>query len=160
MKWLRYFFGVFLIFLWTVTPVVSGEQKPLRLAVEFTDHAASAYVAKEKGWFEKEGLNVEDYESYATGVALAAAMARGEIQAAYICLIPAINTYANGKVPIKIIAGTHQYGYGLVVNSERIKQIGDLALPGMRIGCVRQGGAVDALMRKLLNGTICPKKRC
>jgi NitT/TauT family transport system substrate-binding protein len=159
MKWIRGFLAVILIILWTVLPVVSGEQKALRVAVEFTDHAASAYVAKENGWFEKEGLNVENYESYATGVALAAAMARGEIQAAYICLVPAINTFTNGKVPIKIVAGTHQYGYALVVNPSRVKRMDDLALPGVRIGCVRQGGAVDVLMQKTIERYRLPKEK-
>lgn len=133
------------------------DQKNIRLAVEFTDHAASAYVAKEKGWFDKEGLDVKDYESYATGVALSAAMASREIQAAYMCLVPAINTYANGKVPIKIVAGTHRYGYGLVVDPEKIKKIEDLASESVRIGCVRQGAAADVLMQKAIERYRLPK---
>ncbi len=41
-----------------------------------------------------------------TGMALASAMARGDIEVAYICLVPAINVYANAEVPLKIVAGT------------------------------------------------------
>jgi len=121
------------------------------LAVEFTDHASCAYVAQDKGWFKKEGLNLSTYESYVTGMALAAALARGDIQAAYICLVPAINAYANAKVPIKIVAGTHKHGYGLVVNSEKIKEIANLEGPAIRIGCVREGGSVDTLMHKMID---------
>lgn len=79
------------------------------MAVEFMDHAACAYISQDKGWFEEEGLNLTSYESYVTGMALASALARGDIRVAYMCLIPAINVYANAKVPIKIVAGTHKY---------------------------------------------------
>lgn len=121
------------------------------MAVEFMDHAACAYVARDKGWFAEEGLTLSAYESYVTGMALAAALARGDIQVAYICLVPAINAYANAKVPLKIIAGTHRYGYGLVVNPEKIKSVEDLQRPGIRIGSVREGGAVDVLLHRVID---------
>lgn len=124
---------------------------PIGMAVEFMDHAACAYISQDKGWFEEEGLNFTAYESYVTGMALASALARGDIQVAYMCLIPAINVYANAKVPIKIIAGTHKYGYGLVVNSDKIKNIKDLEKSDVRIGCVREGGAVDVLLHRTID---------
>src|SRR5665648_662033 len=124
---------------------------PIGMAVEFMDHAACAYISQDKGWFEEEGLNLTAYESYVTGMALASALARGDIQVAYMCLIPAINVYANARVPIKIITGTHKYGYGLVVNPDKIKSIKDLENPGIRIGCVREGGAVDVLLHKTID---------
>ena len=99
------------------------EETPLGMAVEFTDHAACAYISQDKGWFEEEGLNLTTYESYETGMALAAALARGDIQVAYMCLVPAIDVFDNAKVAIKIIAGTHKYGYGLVVNPDKVKTI-------------------------------------
>jgi NitT/TauT family transport system substrate-binding protein len=84
-------------------------------------------------------------------MALAAALARGDIQVAYMCLVPAIDVFANAKVPIKIIAGTHKYGYGLVVNPDKVKTIQDLEKPDIRIGCVREGGAVDVLLHKVID---------
>ena len=124
---------------------------PIGMAVEFMDHAAGAYISQDKGWFEEEGLNLSSYESYVTGMTLASALARGDIQVAYLCLVPAINVYANAKVPIKIIAGTHKYGYGLVVNPNKIKSIKDLEGSDIRIGCVREGGAVDVLLHKTID---------
>ena len=121
------------------------------MAVEFTDHAACAYIGHDKGWFEEEGLKINAYENYTTGMALAAALARGDIQVAYICLVPAINAYANAGVPIKIVAGTHRYGYGLVVNPQKIKTVNDLEKPDVRIGCVREGGAVDVILHKTID---------
>jgi NitT/TauT family transport system substrate-binding protein len=125
--------------------------KEIGVAVEFNNHAACAYGAQHRGWFREEGLMVSAYESYATGMALASALARGDIQVAYICLVPAINAYANAKVPLKIIAGTHRYGYGLVVNPFKIQSVEDLQRPGIRIGCVREGGAVDVVLHKVID---------
>jgi NitT/TauT family transport system substrate-binding protein len=127
------------------------EAAPIGMAVEFMDHAACAYISQDKGWFEDEGLNLTAYESYVTGMALASALARGDIQVAYICLVPAINAYANAGVPIKVVAGTHKYGYGLVADPEKIKTIKDLEKPDIRIGCVREGGAVDVFLHKVID---------
>jgi len=126
-------------------------KKRIGMAVEFTDHAACAYIAQDKGWFKEEGVRFSAYKSYVTGMALASALARGDIQVAYVCLVPAINTYANAKIPVKVIAGTHRYGYGLVVNPEKIKAVKDMEKSGIRIGCVREGGAVDTLLHKTID---------
>ena len=115
------------------------------------DHAACAYIAQDMGWYEEEGLEVNAYESYVTGMALAAALGRGDIEVAYICLVPAINAYANAGVPIKIVAGTHRYGYGLVVDPAKIQTVRDLESPGIRIGCLREGGAVDVFLNKTID---------
>jgi NitT/TauT family transport system substrate-binding protein len=121
------------------------------MAVEFMDHAACAYISQDRGWFEEERLNLAAYESYVTGTALASALARDEIEVAYVCLVPAINVYANGGVPIKIVAGTHKYGYGLVVDPAKIITVKDLENPGIRLGCVRECGAVDVLMHRTID---------
>ncbi len=121
------------------------------MAVEFNDHAASAYIARDKGWFREQGLRLSTYEGYVTGMALAAALARGDIQVAYICLVPAINVYANARVRIKIVAGTHKYGYGLVVNPEKIKTLKDIQKSRIRIGCIREGGSADILLHKVID---------
>ena len=135
-------------------PSVSVTTEPaepfeLKLAVEFTDHAACAMVAEEKGWFEEAGLAVTAVENYVTGADLAAALARGDIQAAYICLVPAINARVNGGVDIKVVAGTHKYGYALVVDPAKITTIADLANQGLKIGCTQAGTAVDVLLQRL-----------
>ena len=90
--------------------LAARDGKAIGMAVEFMDHAAAAYVARDKGWFRDQVLRLSAYESYVTGMALAAALARGDIQAAYMCLVPALNCYANAGVPIRIVAGTHRYG--------------------------------------------------
>jgi NitT/TauT family transport system substrate-binding protein len=130
---------------------LEGTDQPIGVAVEFMDHAAAAYVAQEKGWFEDAGLDLETYESYVTGMALASALAREDIDVAYVCLVPAINAYANAGVPIKIVAGTHEAGYGLVVDPTVVGSVKDLERPDVRVGCVREGGAVDILLRRTMD---------
>ncbi|MBN1188658.1 MAG: ABC transporter substrate-binding protein [Dehalococcoidales bacterium] len=132
----------------------AGEKEagqPVGVAVEFNDHAACAYIAQDKGYYEEAGLNLSAYESYVTGTALAAALAQGDIQVAYICLAPAISAYANAGVPIKIVVGTHKYGYGLAVNPDKINMVKDLENSGIRIGCVQTGSAADVAMQKMID---------
>ncbi len=128
------------------TGCVQEQQSDVGMAVEFNDHAACAHVAAEKGWYKEEGLNFTAYESYATGIRLASALARGDIQVAYICLSPAIMAYSRG-VPIKIVAGTHKYGYGLVVSPD-ITNVTDFE--GKTIGCVREGAPADLLLNRMI----------
>jgi len=151
MKRLLTCLAVGLLILVSTSGCAEKEEAPIGMAVEFMDHAACAYISQDKGWFEEEGLKLTTYESYVTGMALASALGRGDIEVAYICLVPAINAYANAGVPIKIIAGTHKYGYGLVVNPDKIKTIQDLEKPEIRIGCVREGGTVDVFLHKAID---------
>jgi len=122
------------------------QNSDIGMAVEFNDHAACAYVAKENNWYEDEEINLTTYESYATGMQLTSALARGDIQVAYICLSPAILAYSRG-VPLVIVSGTHKHGYGLVASPD-ITNISDLN--GATIGCVREGGMVDILLNRMI----------
>jgi len=126
------------------------EEASVHIAVEFVDHAAAAHIAKSKGWFEAEGLSVTAFDNYITGMAMATALGRGDINAAYICLIPAICIYANSKVPLKVVCGTHTYGYGLLVNPDKVKTVKDLENPDIRLGCPREGSPNAALLFKMI----------
>ncbi len=128
-----------------------SQKDSIGMAVEFMDHAACSYIAQNKGWYQKNGLKLSAYESYATGMSLASALARGDIQVAYVCLVPAINAYANAKVPIRVVAGTHKYGYSLVVDPDKVKTVKDLEKPDLNLGCVREGGAVDVIFHRLMD---------
>ncbi|RKX97601.1 MAG: nitrate ABC transporter substrate-binding protein [Spirochaetes bacterium] len=150
------------LFLYINNNILLAKENPrmpkIGMAVEFNDHAACAYVAKYKGWFKKAGLNIKSFESYITGVALASALVRGDIQVAYICLAPAINAYGNGKVKIKIVSGTHLYGYGLVVNQAKINSLKDLEDPHIKVACVREGSQCDLFMNLLFKKESISKK--
>jgi len=121
------------------------------MAVEFVDHAACAHIAKSKGWFEGAGIKLKFYDSYITGMALASALSRGDIDVAYICLIPAINAFGNAEVPFRVIAGTHKYGYGLLVNPEKVREVKDLNRSDIRLGCSREGSPTDVLLHRMID---------
>ncbi|MFC1935065.1 ABC transporter substrate-binding protein [Chloroflexota bacterium] len=151
------------LFIWPLAGIIAGllslasfngctkqEEAALKVAVEFNSHAVFAYLGEEMGWFEGAGLNITAYESYISGMVLTSALARGDIEIGYICLVPFINGFANARIPMKIVAGTHKYGYGLAVNPDKIKTIGDLARPDIRISCIHEGGATDIFFRRTI----------
>lgn len=148
---------VFLVVM--VYPATASQRKSVKtesvpaivLAVEFNSHAACAHIAQHKGLFEAEGVQIKAFDNYATGTALAAGLVRGDVDAAYICLIPAINVFVNGEVPIKVVAGTHKYGYALVVDPTKVHRPEDLAAPGVRISCAREGTPTDILLHKIID---------
>ncbi|ACZ12730.1 ABC transporter substrate-binding protein [Sulfurospirillum deleyianum] len=126
-----------------------GEKKNLNFAVEYTSHATSYYYAEAKGLFKKNGIDVNDVKVYVSGAAVATAFVKEHFDVAYMCLVPAIITYVNGGVPIKIIAGTHKDGYGVVVNSAKIKTVQDLGKEGIKIG-VGPKGTVTSFIQEVL----------
>lgn len=134
----------------TSTRIPEEKDSSLNVAVEYTDHAAAFYFAEGKSFFQDIGLNINDVKVYASGVGVAAAFTKGGFDVSYMCLIPAIYTYANGGVPIKIIAGTHKNGYGLVVNSEKIKELSDLENNGIKIANGPKGTSTDFLQLLLM----------
>lgn len=116
-----------------------------RFAVECNTHASCFYIAKEKGWFEEEGMELTYFESHQTGWGVAAALARGDIKGAYLCLAPSLLIYNMG-VPIKILTATHLHGYGLAVNS---KIHYPAELNGKTVGCMKEGLPPDLLFHRM-----------
>ncbi len=134
----------------TVIQEPHEEEISLNVAVEYTDHAAAFYYAQGKNLFQEAGIKINDVKVYASGVGVAAAFTKGGFDASYMCLVPAIFTYANGGVPIKIISGTHKNGYGLVVNGTKIKEISDLERVGIKTANGPQGTTTDFLQILLI----------
>lgn len=134
----------------TSTQVSNDKEISLNVAVEYTDHAAAFYFAQHKGLFQDAGININDVKVYASGVGVASAFTKGGFDVSYMCLVPAIFTYANGGVPIKIIAGTHKNGYGLVVNPKKIKKLDDLEKNGIKIANGPKGTTTDFLEMLLM----------
>jgi len=95
------------------------------LGVEYNTHATPIWIALHDGLFKKYGLNVTNVVKFKTGLDLAAAMARGDVQVGWACLGPALMIIAKG-VPVKIVAKVHNYGYALVVNPKKVHDLKDL----------------------------------
>ena len=133
----------FLLILFFSSMMHFKSEPKLGLAIEFNTHAAPAYIALESGWYSDEGIELNSFDSYVTGVALASALSRGDVQVAYICAGPAIVAKARG-VPIKIVSATHRYGFSIIAKPE-IENVS--ALKGKKIGCVREGGMTDLFLK-------------
>lgn len=118
---------------------------PFRFAVEYNAHSAPFWVALEKGWFREAAIEVESYEAFLTGTALAAALQRKKIEVAYMCLAPALLALCNANVPLRCLTLTHRYGYGLVVDPSKVKAVEDLSK--VKVGCLREGTTVDLFMK-------------
>ncbi len=125
-----------------------NSEKLTGMAVEFNNHAASAYVAHTRGWFREEALDLLPiFQIYESGAAIAAALSREDIRVGYMGLTAAIMVHARG-VPIKVVAGVQKYGYGLVTRPE-IKNIEDLN--NKTIGCLREGTVTDLLLNLMID---------
>lgn len=103
----------------------AGSLYSVSLGVEYNTHATPIWIALHDNLFRKYGLNVTKVIKFKTGLDLAAAMARGEVQVAWACLGPALMIIAKG-IPIKIVAKVHNYGYALVVNPGKVHSLKDL----------------------------------
>lgn len=145
-KWIIIILCIFIVFsvLYNHLIILSKyrQYKNISIAVEFNTHAAAAYVAMHFNWFKDYGINVTTFNSYVTGLALANALIRGDVDAAYICLGPALIAYTKGA-DIVIVCGTHFYGYELVGKTS-ITSPKDLE--GKKVGVCRPGSPTDILL--------------
>lgn len=135
------------LILLTSPPILKTEAKPISMAVEFNTHSAAAWVALDKGIFIEEGLNVTSLQTFITGVELAAALTRGDVEVAWACLGPLVSAYSIG-LPIVVIAQAHLHGYALVARPgiEDINHLngGVIAHPGV-------GSPTYLLLRMLID---------
>lgn len=120
---------------------------PLRIATEFSQCTCTTCVAFEKGWYEEEGIQIVSYQSYVTGDALSSALSGGYVDVAYIGLVPAVLALSKSATPLKIVSGVYRYGYVLVVNPLKIREVKDLERNHMRIGCPREGSGEDVFLQ-------------
>lgn len=101
------------------------KQTNVGLGVEFNTHATPVWIALNDGALERAGINVSKVFKFRTGLELAAAMARGDVDVGWACLGPALLIIDKG-IPVKIVGKVHNHGYAIVVNPNKIKDVGDL----------------------------------
>lgn len=115
------------------------------IGVEFNTHATPAWIALHEGLFSRYSINLTKVFKFQTGLELASAFARGDVQAGWVCLGPAL-VIANKGIPIKIVAKVHNYGYGIVV-SPKIASLKDL--DGKKVYCPGKGSPAYLLLLKI-----------
>ncbi|MGM0231367.1 NitT/TauT family transport system substrate-binding protein [Enterococcus sp. AZ091] len=101
-----------------------------------TPYYAPLYLAKEKGWFEEEGLDVEFY--YASASEIVKNVAANNVEFGFPNSDPVVIGRSNG-VPVKIIHTTYQEGLGSIIykKNSTIRKPEDLQ--GKTIGITSYG---------------------
>jgi len=95
------------------------------IGVEFNTHASPIWIDLKNHLFRSQGIEVKKVFKFRTGLELAAALARGDVQVGWACLGPILLIIDKG-INVKIIGKYHNYGYELVVNPSKIRSIQDL----------------------------------
>ena len=92
------------------------ENSPKNISIQIDGAAvpyyAPMYIAKEKGYFEEEGLNVEFY--YAAAAEIVKNVATGNVQLGFPNADSVILAKSQG-IPVKVINTTYQHGLGSLI---------------------------------------------
>ncbi|MDI6885288.1 MAG: ABC transporter substrate-binding protein [archaeon] len=134
-----------------VAPVKS-ELEVIRIGVQPSDHHVAAFLALEKGWFEKAtGIEVE-HKTFPTGPPEMDAMLRGELDVAYVGAAPPIPKIALG-MPAKVVAVVQMEGSAVAATLELYEGYevkGPAALEGKKIATYPPGSIQHTVLSKWL----------
>ena len=124
-------------------------KEKIRIGWVFAMANAPLLIAKEKGYFKAQGLDVETL-AFKSGPVLYQALAAGELDMAYIGSPPVYHWYSRG-LKSKILAKVN-YGQAavLVRKDSGINSLADLR--GKKIAGVRKGSGMDVLLRGYVLG--------
>jgi NitT/TauT family transport system substrate-binding protein len=80
-------------------------------------HQLAYYVAREKGFFQDEGIDVREGGAFNSGAELMGAFSAGGLDVGYVAVDSAVTFEAQGMADIKIVAGVNEGGSALVERS-------------------------------------------
>jgi NitT/TauT family transport system substrate-binding protein len=80
-------------------------------------HDLAYYVAREKGFFQAEGLDMREGGAFNSGAELMSAFSAGELDVGYVGVAPAVTFEAQDMADIKIVAAVNTGGSALVARS-------------------------------------------
>lgn len=131
----------------------TGEKLPsptLRLGYLQSDiHHLPLFVALDRGFFQKEGVNVEVAGVFPSGPEEMSAFAAGSLDAGYVGIAPFINARANGKVQAVAVAQSNAEGSTIVVAAEG-PVFSASGLKGKTVAVPGHGNVQDILLRRFL----------
>ncbi len=135
------------------TSVQSTETpKPaIRMAVLQSDiHQLAFWVALEKGYFTKNGVNVEVAGIFRAGPEIMTAFSAGELDMAYVGEAPSTTAVANKAAKVVVVAQVNTEGSALVIAKDNaaIKNLADLK--GKTVAVPGHSTVQDFLLRKAL----------
>lgn len=80
-------------------------------------HQLAYYVAKEKGYFEAEGLTIEEGGTFNAGPEEMSAFSAGDLDIGYVGAAPAVTFAGQGMADVRIVAQVNALGSALVVRA-------------------------------------------
>jgi NitT/TauT family transport system substrate-binding protein len=133
-------------------------KNPIRIAYLQNDiHHLPCWVALEKGFYAREGLEVQVAGVFKAGPELMSAFAAGALDAGYVGEAPATTAVANKTARVVVLAQVNVEGSALVVKKDSpIQKVTDLA--GKSVAIPGHATVQDFLFKKaLLNNKMDPK---
>lgn len=128
----------------TADQISAGEKGyKIRIAEQFGLVYAPLMIAREKGFFEKYGLDVE-WKRFGSGGAAREALASGDLDAAFMGIPPFLIGWDKG-VPAKVALGYVVSPVSLVTYNPEIRSIKDLK-PGYKIALPSPGSVQHILL--------------
>lgn len=146
MKMVAFFF-LFILF-----PLIGAAHgQAIRIAYLQADiHQLPCWVALEKRFFEKEGLQVKVAGIFKAGPELMSGFAAGDLDMGYVGIAPSTTAVANRTARVVALAQVNTEGSGLVVRKEdKIQSISDLV--GKTVAIPGHATVQDFLLRKALH---------
>jgi NitT/TauT family transport system substrate-binding protein len=127
-----------------------AEKKPIRIAYLQNDiHHLPCWVALEKGFYAREGLEVQVAGIFKAGPELMSAFSAGALDAGYVGEAPATTAVANKTAKVVVLAQVNVEGSALVVKKDSpIQKVTDLA--GKSVAIPGHATVQDFLLKKAL----------
>jgi NitT/TauT family transport system substrate-binding protein len=127
-----------------------GAAKPVRIAYLQSDiHQLACWVALEKGFYKKEGLDVEVGGIFKAGPEEMSAFAAGALDMGYVGEAPATTAVANGSAAVTVLAQVNTEGSAIVVSDDS-PVMSIQGLLGKRVAVPGHSTVQDFLLRKAL----------
>ncbi len=128
-----------------------AQAQPVRLAYLQADiHQLPCWVALEKGFFEKEGVQVKVAGIFKAGPELMSGFASGELDVGYVGIAPSTTAVANKTARVVALSQVNTEGSAIVVRKEdKIQALSDLV--GKTVVVPGHSTVQDFLLRKALH---------
>lgn len=114
-------------------------------------HQLAFYVAREKGFFTEEGVEVEEAGAFSAGPEEMSAFSAGELDMGYVGIAPAVTFAGRGMADVRVLAQTNAEGSSIVVRSGL--DLSDVSgLEGRTVAVPGHSTVQDFLLRLAMTG--------